>query len=37
VARRRWILQDQSREADFAFSLQVALDGVERLITQVPK
>ena len=26
------ILEDQSRESDFAFSLQVALDGVERLI-----
>ena len=26
------ILEDQSRETDFAFSLQLALDGVERLV-----
>jgi AcrR family transcriptional regulator len=31
------IFEDQSRETDFAFSLQVALDGVERLIDQVSK
>jgi hypothetical protein len=26
------IFEDQSRETDFAFSLQIALDGAERLI-----
>ena len=31
------IFEDQSRETDFAFSLQVALDGVERLIAQASK
>jgi AcrR family transcriptional regulator len=31
------IFEDQSRETDFAFSLQVALDGVERLIAHAPK
>jgi AcrR family transcriptional regulator len=36
-AVRAGIFADQSRETDFAFSLQVALDGVERLIAQVPK
>jgi AcrR family transcriptional regulator len=36
-AVRAGILEDQSRETDFAFSLQVALDGVERLIAQAPK
>jgi AcrR family transcriptional regulator len=31
------IFEDQSREMDFVFSLQVALDGVERLIAHAPK
>jgi AcrR family transcriptional regulator len=31
------IFEDQSRDTDFAFSLAVALDGVERLIAQASK